>query len=30
MARDSLAIFPDCDERTILQDVVDFAIERAH
>ncbi|MFP6740419.1 MAG: polyprenyl synthetase family protein [Alphaproteobacteria bacterium] len=30
MARDSLAIFPDCDEKSILQDVVDFAIERAH
>ncbi|MEE2980997.1 MAG: polyprenyl synthetase family protein [Pseudomonadota bacterium] len=30
MARDSLAIFPDSDEKLILQDVVSFAIERAH
>ncbi|MDP7202463.1 MAG: polyprenyl synthetase family protein, partial [Dehalococcoidia bacterium] len=30
MARDSLAIFPDCDEKSILQNVVEFVINRAH
>ena len=30
VARDGLAIFPDCDEKAVLQEVVDFCIDRAH
>ena len=30
MARDALAIFPDCGEKEGLLEVVDFCIRRAH
>ena len=30
MARDSLAIFPDCEEKEKLHEVVEFCIKRSH
>ena len=30
MARDALGIFPDCEAKSVLTDVIDFCIERAY